>query len=155
MIKEIEGLMVHWGEQHARHGLGAGIGSQMGTIMEWKGTAPRGTPGSRIPSGGAGMDRVASEVDAVIAGLERGTAPEQKLAKLARQRYCWGVTVREQMQTAGIAEGADRTYRNWVQRLHKHVLLQLTLRTGTFRNYGRRGGAAHQIAVIRSHVLGQ
>jgi hypothetical protein len=155
MIKEIESLMVHWGEQLARHGLGAGIGSQMGSIMEWKGTAPRGTPGSRIVSGGAGMDQVASEIDAVIAGLERGAAPEQKLAKLARQRYCQCVTVREQMQTAGIAEGADRTYRNWVRRLHERVLLDLTMRTRTNRGYERQGGNDHQTALIRTNVLGR
>lgn len=155
MIKEIESLMVHWGEQLARHGLGAGIGSQMGSIMEWKGTAPRGVPGSRIIRGGAGMDLAASEVEAVVAALERGNEAEKKLGKFARQRYCLCVTVREQMQTAGIAEGADRTYRNWVRRLHERVLIDLTMRTRTTRGYERRGGGDKQTALIRTNVLGR
>ncbi|UPT35049.1 hypothetical protein [Pseudomonas amygdali] len=127
MIKEIEALMVHWGEQMRERGQGGGLGSQMGAIIEWGGAPPRGTPGSRIPgSAGYGIDHIASEVGAAIAELERsGQAP---LARLARDRYCTQTTVREQMRTAGIAEGADRTYRNWITRLHRHVLETLYLR---------------------------
>jgi hypothetical protein len=129
MIKEIEGLLVHWGEQRIRHGLTAGLGSQMGAIVEWRGMAPRGTPGSRIPAGGGGMDAIAVEVDAAIAQINR-TRGQESLAKLARFRYCHGVTVREQMKQVGIAEGADRTYRNWVQRLHLAVMHILIARAG-------------------------
>lgn len=35
MIKEIEALMVHWGEQMRERGQGGGLGSQMGAIIEW------------------------------------------------------------------------------------------------------------------------
>lgn len=134
MIKEIEALMVHWGEQTRERGQGGGLGSQMGAIIEWGGAPPRGTPGSRVLGGaGCGIDHVASEVQAAVAELERsGRAP---LARLARDRYCKLTTVREQMRAVGIAEGADRTYRNWVARLHQQVLLILTLRSGSTRGY--------------------
>ncbi|WP_440088470.1 hypothetical protein [Pseudomonas fragariae (ex Marin et al. 2024)] len=134
MIKEIEALMVHWGEQTRERGQGGGLGSQMGAIIEWGGAPPRGTPGSRVLGGaGCGIDHVASEVQAAVAELERsGRAP---LARLARDRYCNLTTVREQMRAVGIVEGADRTYRNWVARLHQQVLLILTLRSGSTRGY--------------------
>ncbi|WP_346396585.1 hypothetical protein [Pseudomonas syringae] len=134
MIKEIEALMVHWGEQTRERGQGGGLGSQMGAIIEWGGAPPRGTPCSRIPGGaGCGIDHIASEVQAAVAELERsGRAP---LARLAMERYCAMATVRDQMKAVGIAEGADRTYRNWVDRLHQQVLLILTLRSGSTRGY--------------------
>lgn len=134
MIKEIEGFMVHWGEQKRQLGQGGGLGSQMGAIIEWGGAPPRGTPGSRILGGnGSGMDHIAAEIDAAVAELERtGRMP---LAQLAKYRYCAQATVREQMRVVGIAEGADRTYRNWVDRLHQQVLLILTVRSGTTRGY--------------------
>ncbi|MEE4995994.1 hypothetical protein V2K22_04480 [Pseudomonas alliivorans] len=134
MIKEIEALMVHWGEQMRERGQGGGLGSQMGAIIEWGGAPPRGTPGSRVLGGaGCGIDHIASEIGAAVAELERsGRAP---LARLARERYCAMATVRDQMKAVGIAEGADRTYRNWVDRLHQQVLLILTLRSGSTRGY--------------------
>ncbi|AQL40055.1 hypothetical protein [Pseudomonas syringae] len=134
MIKEIEALMVHWGEQMRERGQGGGLGSQMGAIIEWGGAPPRGTPGSRILGGtGCGIDHIASEIGAAVAELERsGRAP---LARLAMERYCAMTTIREQMKAVGIAEGADRTYRNWVDRLHQQVLLILTIRSGSTRGY--------------------
>ncbi|WP_439870914.1 hypothetical protein [Pseudomonas syringae] len=129
MIKEIETLMVHWGEQMRERGQGGGLGSQMGAIIEWG-----GAPGSRMLGGaGCGIDHIASEVQAAVAELERsGRAP---LARLALERYYAMTTIREQMKAVGIAEGADRTYRNWVDRLHQQVLLILTLRSGSTRGY--------------------
>nr|WP_245227573.1 MULTISPECIES: hypothetical protein [unclassified Pseudomonas] len=126
--------MVHWGEQMRERGQGCGLGSQMGAIIEWGGAPPRGTPGSRILGGaGCGIDHIASEVQAAVAELDRsGRAP---LARLAIERYCVMATVRDQMKAVGIAEDADRTYRNWVDRLHQQVLLILTLRSGSTRGY--------------------
>ncbi|MGV8860170.1 MAG: hypothetical protein ACOH2O_01265 [Pseudomonas sp.] len=136
MIREIEELMVHWGVQSREFGLGGGLGSQMGSIIEWGGAPPRGTPGSRILDGaGIGMDVIATEIDAAVAELERKGYGE--LAVLAIHRYCHLASVREQMRVVGIAEGADRTYRNWVQRLHQQVMLILVIRSGTTR--GRAG----------------
>ncbi|MCQ9422706.1 hypothetical protein NRB16_04060 [Pseudomonas sp. LJDD11] len=142
MNVEIEGLMQHWGEQRARLGLASGVGSQMGSIMEWKGLAPSGTPGSRILAGGMGLDHIASEVEAAVAELERRpeTTRGPQLAKLARFRYLHQVPVREQMREVGIAEGADRTYRNWITALHQQVLLILTLRSGSTRGIGQAHG---------------
>lgn len=111
------------------------LGQPDGAIIEWGGAPPRGTPGSRILGGaGCGIDHIASEVQGAVAELERsGRAP---LARLAMERYCAMTTIREQMKAVGIAEGADRTYRNWVDRLHQQVLLILTLRSGSTRGYG-------------------
>lgn len=136
MIKEIDELMVHWGEQHRRYGLSAGIGSQMGSIMDWKGCAPRGTPGSRIISGGTGMDHITGEIDAAVAKLGRGAEKEAALARLAEYRYWKQVSIREQMRSLGMAEGADRTYRNWVTRLHQQVMLILADRSSAARGSG-------------------
>ncbi|EKG31376.1 hypothetical protein [Pseudomonas avellanae] len=146
MIKEIEALMVHWGEQMRERGQGGGLGSPMGAIIEWGGAPPRGTPGSRILGGaGCGIDHIASEVQAAVAELERsGRAP---LARLALERYCAMATVRDQMKAVGIAEGADRTYRNWVDRLHQQVLLILTLRSGSTRGYPVGPQANRQLKV--------
>ncbi|WP_346829420.1 hypothetical protein ABDX87_19920 [Pseudomonas abietaniphila] len=136
MIKEIEELMIHWGEHHRRYGLGGGIGSQMGSIMEWKGLAPRGTPGSRIITGAAGMDHVTSEVDAALAQLRRTSDKGCALASLAQYRYLEQMSIREQMRALCIAEGADRTYRNWVTRLHQQVLLIMADRNSAARGAG-------------------
>lgn len=149
MIKEIDELMVHWGEQRRRHGLSAGIGSQMGTIMEWKGCAPRGTPGSRPVTGGVGMDQISIEIDAALAALDRGSKKSQALAKLARHRYLHQVPVREQMKAAGIAEDADRTYRNWMTRLHQQVMLILIDRCSAARG---KGGQLQRHSHARSMV---
>ncbi len=155
MIKEIEALMVHWGEQMRERGQGGGLGSQMGAIIEWGGAPPRGTPGSRILGGaGCGIDHIASEVQAAVAELERsGRAP---LARLALERYCAMATVRDQMKAVGIAEGADRTYRNWVDRLHQQVLLILTLRSGSTRGYpvGPQANRHLKVATGASRAIG-
>lgn len=136
MIDDIESLMRHWGEQQARFGHEAGLGSQMGVIMDWKGSAPRGTPGPRpLLGGGTGMDYAAAEVDAAIAEMESGAGRGPALAKLARFRYHYGVSVREQMREVGLAEGADRTYRNWVQALHQKVMVILMARMGVAHGY--------------------
>lgn len=127
-------LMQHWGEQRSRLGLASSMGSQMGTIMEWKGAAPRGgASGARILVSGAGLDHAAAEVDAAVAELERRNDRGVILAKLATLRYVHGVTVREQMREVGLAEHADRTYRNWVKALHLQVLAILAARSGRVR----------------------
>lgn len=130
-LRLVADLMQHWGDQYARLGLGSSMGSQMGTIMEWKGAAPRGVPsGSRILMAGAGLDHSAAEVDAAVAELDRRDKRGAVLAKLARLRYVHGATVREQMREVGLAEGADRTYRNWVKALHLQVFGILGARAG-------------------------
>ncbi|MGR3893587.1 hypothetical protein [Pseudomonas sp. 1176_21] len=154
MLKDVDGLLQHWGEQSKRLGLGAGLGSQMGSIMEWKGNAPRGTPGARILIGGAGLDHIAAEVDAALAELHRRDARGKVLVKLARFRYLHAVSIREQMREVGLHEDADRTYRNWIRALHQQVLLILTIRTcrpHTARRDGvRRSGVELASKVSRS-----
>ena len=127
-------LMHHWGEQRRLVGLKASLGSQMGTIMEWKGAAPRGgVSGHRILVAGAGMDHSAAEVDAAVIQLGRRDKRGETLAKLGEMRYVLGFTIREQMRVVGLAEDADRTYRNWVKALHLQVLAILAARAGRVR----------------------
>jgi hypothetical protein len=151
MLKDVDGLLQHWGEQRKRLGLGAGLGSQMGSIMEWKGNAPRGTPGTRILVGGAGLDHIAAEVDAALAELKRRDARGKVLAKLARFRYLHAVSIREQMREVGLDEDADRTYRNWVRALHQQVLLILTIRTSRLHT-ARRDGVRRSGVELASKV---
>lgn len=128
MIKEIEALMVHWGEQRQRHGLGSGLGSQMGMIVDWKGMAPRGIPGHRILSGGLGMDYAASEIEAVLRSLGALSKNGKKLVDLAKSRYLYELNQAEQLKCLELRAGSDRTYRNWVHRLHVGVMRELEKR---------------------------
>lgn len=133
-LRLIGELMKHWGERRAQLGLEASLGSQMGSIMEWKGAAPRGgSSGARILIAGAGLDHAAAEVDAAVVQLDRRDARGATLAKLAQLRYLHGATVREQMREVGLAEDADRTYRNWVKALHLQVFAILAARAGRVR----------------------
>ncbi|MBC9745026.1 hypothetical protein IBL38_18770 [Pseudomonas syringae pv. syringae] len=125
MIKEIEALMVHWGEQRQRHGLGGGIGSQMGMIVEWKGMAPRGIPGHRILRAGLGMSYAAAEMDAALMFLGDSGEDGKKLVVLANSRYLYELNQTEQMRCIGLPAGAERTYRNWVHRLHVGLMREL------------------------------
>lgn len=135
MLTDVDQLMRHWAEQRARLGLVSGLGSQMGSIMEWKGAAPRsGASGSQILVGGAGLDHAAAEVEAAVAELERRDKRGAVLAKLARFRYLHGAPIREQMREVGLAEGADRTYRNWVNALHLQVVRILMSRAAPNRS---------------------
>ncbi|CAI8962190.1 hypothetical protein [Pseudomonas sp. IT-P176] len=148
MIDDIESLMRHWGEQLGQYGHEASLGSQMGTIMDWKGSAPRGTPGTRpLIGGGSGMDYAAAQVDAAIMELEHRDERGLKLASLARLRYGHSVPVRQQMQEIGLAEGADRTYRNWVHALHQQVMVILMARMGVARAHPVRRGCSPQACV--------
>ena len=144
MIEEIEALMQHWGAQHGQVGDGGGLGSPMAMIMQYGGCAPRGTPGSRdlMMSAGGGLDHASAEVAAAVAQLERQSKKGAQLALLARNRYLAQppMTVREQLRLLQLAEDADRTYRNWVHRLHQQVLLILTVRSATTRGRDRRSG---------------
>ena len=135
-LQMVEGLMQHWGEQRALLGHQAGLGSQMGSIMEWKGAAPRGgVTGARVLIGGAGLDHSAAEIDAAVAELDRRDERGAILAKLATYRYLHGATIREQMREVGLAESADRTYRNWIKSLHLQVLAILMARSGPNRRH--------------------
>lgn len=155
MIEEIEALMQHWASQHCRVGDGVGLGSPMATIMQWGGSAPRGTPGSRdlLLASGSGMDHVATEVAAALAQLERQSEKGAQLATLARNRYLPqpAYSVRSQLQLLGLREDADRTYRNWVHRLHQQVQLILTVRSATTRGLSQRTGA-HETSLARARM---
>lgn len=156
MIEAVEELLLHWGNQCNQVGEGGGLGSPMATIMEWGGCAPRGTPGSRdlLMSSGRGMDHIACEIAAALAQLERQSEKGALLAKLARNRYLpiKPLTVPAQLALLGLPVTADRTYRNWVHRLHQQVQLILTVRSATTRGFGRISGRVETDLTVVSTV---
>lgn len=136
MIEAIEGLLVHWGEQSRRHGVGGGGASPLAGLIEWRGAPPRGEPGAVILLGGSGFDHAAAEVDAALGALERAgdlldeararegissavaLSVESQLVGLAYARYLPDPrpSVDEQMRRARIA--ARRTYTRRLDELH-------------------------------------
>ncbi|WP_338806878.1 hypothetical protein V8U11_06660 [Pseudomonas chlororaphis] len=156
MIEEIEVLMKHWASQCCRAGDGGGLASPMATIIEWGGSAPRGTPGSRdlMMSAGGGMDHVACEVAAALAQLERQSEKGALLSRLAHNRYLplEPLTVPAQLALLGWPVTTDRAYRNWVHRLHQQVQLILTVRSATTRGLDRRSGRVETDLTVVSAV---
>ena len=130
MIEEIEVLLQHWGDKYRACGSAGGLSSPMGSIMQWGGCAPRGTPGSRIPGAGAGPDGLALEIDAALHDIDRQGTQGANLRRLAVLRYMSDPvpTRRQQMQALGITEGADRTYYDRVHSLHLRLLQVLMKR---------------------------
>ncbi len=134
MIEGIEVLMRHWGAQIGRHSaVGSGTSSALAGVIEWKGAPPRGEPGSRILVGGGALDHRASEVQACLDALERQGEQCERLVRLARLRYLdlagrGPRPVAEQMRALDIAPEAERTYYNWVHRLHELLLAELSRR---------------------------
>lgn len=130
MMEEMEVLLQHWGDKSRACGSAGGLSSPMGSIMQWGGCAPRGTPGSRIPGAGAGPDGLALEVDAALYDIERQSKQGASLRRLAVFRYLNDPvpTVREQMRLLEISEGANQTYYDRVHRLHLRLLQALIRR---------------------------
>lgn len=131
MIDEIEYLLRRWGQQCRLNGDSGSMGSPMGTIMEWGGCAPRGTPGSRILLGsGSGPDGVAQEITAALAEIGRQDARGERLMRLAGLRYGDdpAPTVSMQMHLIGLTSGAKQTYYDHVHALHLRLLEVLTTR---------------------------
>ena len=131
MIEEMEVLLKHWGEQSRNNGEAGGMGSPMATIMEWGGSAPRSTPGSRIILGaGAGPDAVAQEVGAALSEIGRQGEQGNRLMQLAGLRYgddpapTWLM----QLHLLGMESRAKQTYYDQVHRLHERLLAVLTER---------------------------
>lgn len=131
MIPEIETLMRHWGEQTRRCNAERSLGSPLGTLMRFGGLMPRGAPGARDLLIGAGPDHIAREVEAALAWLQHQGEQGQRLAKLASLRYLpeRELSVADQMRLLGLEVTADRTYRNWVQRLHQQMAAELSKRS--------------------------
>ncbi|WP_425328314.1 hypothetical protein [Pseudomonas nitroreducens] len=134
MIEGIEVLMRHWGAQIGRHSaVGSGTSSALAGLIEWKGAPPRGEPGTRILVGGGALDHRASEVQACVDAVGRQGEQGQRLARLARLRYMDAAgrgprSVADQMRALEIAPDAERTYYNWVHRLHELILVELSAR---------------------------
>ncbi|MGF6136507.1 hypothetical protein QF013_000123 [Pseudomonas laurylsulfatiphila] len=125
MIGEMEVLLKHWGDQCRLNGENGGMGSPMATIMEWGGSAPRGTPGSRIILGaGAGPDAVAQEIGAALSEIGRQDEQGDRLMRLAGLRYgddpapTWLM----QLHLLGLESKAKQTYYDQVHRLHERLL---------------------------------
>ncbi|KQZ80663.1 hypothetical protein ASD60_15120 [Pseudomonas sp. Root562] len=132
MIGAMEAVLKHWGEQCRLNGESGGMGSPMATIMEWGGSAPRGTPGSRIILGaGAGPDAVAQQVGAALSEIGRQDEQGDRLMRLAGLRYgddpapTWSM----QLHLLGLESRAKQTYYDQVHRLHEQLLVVLAERS--------------------------
>ncbi|WP_236708502.1 hypothetical protein [Pseudomonas sp. Root562] len=128
----MEAVLKHWGEQCRLNGESGGMGSPMATIMEWGGSAPRGTPGSRIILGaGAGPDAVAQQVGAALSEIGRQDEQGDRLMRLAGLRYgddpapTWSM----QLHLLGLESRAKQTYYDQVHRLHEQLLVVLAERS--------------------------
>ncbi|AZC55420.1 hypothetical protein [Pseudomonas chlororaphis] len=144
MIPEIEELLRHWGQQCRDNGSIGSMGSPMGTIMEWGGCAPRGTPGSRIiMDGGAGPDGVAQEITAALADVGRQDPRGERLERLAKLRYGDdpAPTIAMQMHLLDLSPGARQTYFDQVQALHLRLLQALTERAQKRKQLTTRRGS--------------
>ena len=144
MIPEIEELLKHWAAQWRQNGSTGSMGSPMGTIMEWGGCAPRGTPGPRIiMGGGAGPDGVAQEIEAALADVERQDAKGERLTRLAVLRYGSdpAPTIAMQMHLLDLSPGAKQTYYDHVQALHLRLLQALTERARKRKQLTARRGS--------------
>ena len=156
MNEAIEALLVHWGAQLNKCGPAGGLGSAMGTIVEFKGCAPRGgVGGSKLLLAGAGPDYVACEVEAALAAIERVDGGVL-LHALARRRYAYRpqLTVAEQVEDLAIGRGdaGRRAYTRLVGRLHELLELELRKRVGGVakeRAQARREGDRFRTASIR------
>lgn len=134
MIKDMDVLLMHWGEQYRKNGDASSMGSPMAAIIEWGGCAPRGTPGSRIILGaGAGPDAVAQEVGAALSEIEREDGHGERMQRLAVLRYCEDPTRTwaAQMHELGYVSKAKQTYYDLVHRLHVRLYEVLNERSKT------------------------
>ena len=87
-------------------------------MMEWKGAPPRGEASSVVLLGGAGMDHVAAEVEAVLASLEEkgnqvvaggagcAVPAETQMVVLAEVRYWRQLPLAQQLAEAKCEKSA-------------------------------------------------
>lgn len=155
MIEEMEALLKHWGEQCRSNGEGGGMGSPMATIMEWGGSAPRGTPGSRIILGaGAGPDGVTQEISAALSEIGRQDGRGERLVRLAGLRYCddpapsWLM----QMNQAGFTSGAKQTYYDQVHTLHLRLLQVLMKRAESREQLPTKRRSSQRVLYTRASM---
>jgi hypothetical protein len=160
MIQAMEDLLKHWGEQRRRKGLGGTGASPLAGLMDWKGAPPRGEASSVVLLGGAGMDHVAAEVEAVLASLEAkgnqvaeagacGVVPaETQLVVLAEARYWRQLPLAKQLAEAKCEKSA---YYDRVGALHAALEKGLKARhEGTLKDVKRvrRAGEAAKEATL-------
>ena len=133
MIEAIEAALRHWGEQLHGAASEGGLGSMMGTIIEYGGAAPRGgVPGARILSNGTGPDDLASEVAAALATIGRTAKDGTRLIKLARVRDFRfpELPLADQIYDLELIAGpsGERSYYRHLDRLHECVSAELAIR---------------------------
>lgn len=132
MIEAIETLMRHWGEAVRCGAPAGGLGSQAGTLVEWKGCPPRtGAAGSRMLLAGAGPDFLVSEVSAALGAVERAEGCDL-LRRLAYRRYTFepALSVADQVGDLDLGRGdaGRRAYTRAVERLHQLLEAELLAR---------------------------
>ncbi|BAU76144.1 hypothetical protein [Metapseudomonas furukawaii] len=149
MIEAIEDLLKHWGEQHRKNGSAGGLGSTLGTILEYGGCAPRGgVYGTRELVAGAGPDHVAEEIEAALVAVG-AAADGAALMTLARVRYRPGagldeLSLAEQIDVLELGRGAGgrSAYFRLLERLHVRLEAELTARAERLKARRREAGRA-------------
>lgn len=140
MNPKIETLLVHWGDQVLRNGMGGGCYSVLGSLVEWGGPAPRGTPGAVALVTGTGLDGLAARVDAALAAIQRAgreieaaaeakgrivRSREAQMYRLAWARYARvrPLGVADQAAAAGLS--GERMYWRRMADLHERLEVEL------------------------------
>lgn len=156
MIEAIEVLLMHWGEELRTNGSAGGLGSMLGTVMEYGGCAPRGgVKGSRELLAGSGPDYVAEEVQAGLCALA-GSDDAEKLMRLAEVRYRAEprLSISEQADVLDLGRGArgSSAYYRLLDRLHERLQVELLARQQRLKARRResgREGARHRAMAIK------
>jgi hypothetical protein len=167
MIDAMEDLLKHWGEQRRCNGLGGTGASPLAGLMQWKGAPPRGEGGSVVLLGGAGLDHVAAEVEAVLAAMEaKGLeldqqqcgqrSAETQLVVLAETRYWRQLPLAQQLAEARCEKSV---YYERVDKLHVELEKGLRARhLHTLKDVKRvrlQGAAAKEATLVRQEKAEQ
>lgn len=147
---------MHWGEELRTNGSAGGLGSMLGTVMEYGGCAPRGgVKGSRELLAGSGPDYVAEEVQAGLCALA-GSDDAEKLMRLAEVRYRAEprLSISEQADVLDLGRGArgSSAYYRLLDRLHEQLQTELLARQQRLKARRResgREGARHRAMAIK------
>lgn len=140
MNPRMEQLLVHWGDQVLQHGQGGGCYSVLGSLVEWGGPAPRGTPGAVALVTGTGLDSLAARVADALAVIQRAgceieaqaeargrlvRSREAQMYRLAWARYASPRRLTVAEQTAAVGMSGDRMYTRRLDDLHERLETEL------------------------------
>lgn len=142
MIFELENLLLHWGSEVLRNGMGGGSYSVLGSLVEWGGPAPRGMPGAVALVSGTGLDGLAARIDSALAVIQRFgreaeefaeaqrrvvRSSESQMYRLAWVRYASARQMTLDAQAKSIGLSSVRMYYRRLDDLHERLEAELRL----------------------------